>query len=183
MKLAIEDNNGTVTTFGNVEDVNFNYHWGKLTTVDFSPRPDDDGADCVKYTGDNARASLVEFFGFEAVMKGERIPKSAIRKGDLIRMVDHSIPLPGDRDYRKIEYVATANGDEGYQFSTGERFYLLHRPKIEMPTAPGSVVRVRVRNHGVQKITLGKDGMWRGRDVHADAAMVKDNTEILEVIA
>ena len=40
MKVAIEDDNGTVTTFGTVKDFTFNYHRGRLESVDFAPRPD-----------------------------------------------------------------------------------------------------------------------------------------------
>lgn len=184
MKIAIEDNDGNVTTFGNVAKFAFNYYRGALEDVEFTPLLDADGAECVKYTGDNARAALVDFFGLEAVKKGKRIPKSAIRNGDLIRMIDHSTPPPGERDYKTIEYVATANGDDGYQFSAGEKFYLIDRPEPELPTVPGSVVRVHLKDGGgVRKIALGNDGLWRGQDIYADADMLKRHAETVEVIA
>lgn len=181
MKAAIVYDNGEVETYGDIETVIKNTHNGNLS-VEFDVNAND-GVAYHRYHGQRPADNLIDFFSLKALNRGKRIPKSAIRKGDLIRMVDHSIPLPGERDYKTIEYVATADGDGGYQFNSGEKFYLLDRPKPVLPTAPGSVVKVRVRNHGVQKITLGKDGMWRGQNVHADAAMVKDNTEILEVIA
>ena len=183
MKVAIEDDNGNVTTFGTVGDFTFNYHHGRLESVDFSPRPDDEGVECVKYTGEYARAALAELFDLGAVQPGRRIPKSQIRKGDLIRMIDHSAPRPGERDYKLLEYVAAEDGDAAYQFGSGEKFYLIDRPKVELPTVPGSVVRVRFDHYVAQKITLGIDGLWRGRDVSAGAAMVEENAEILEVIA
>lgn len=183
MKIAIEHDNGEVTTFGNVEDARFNYHRGRLESVDFTPHADDDGAQYVNFTGDNARNGLAELFDLGGVKPGRRIPKSDIRKGDLIRMVDHGKPADGERDYKMLEYVAAEDGDGGYQFNAGEKFYLIDRPKVELPTAPGSVVSVRLDGCGVQRITLGNDGMWRGRDVSADAAMVNDYAEILEVIA
>lgn len=184
MKIAIEHENGQMTTFGNVEHANFNYHWGQLTTVDFTPRADDDGAQYVNFTGDNARAGLVELFDLGGVKPGRRIPKSDIRKGDLIRMVDHGKPAEGERDYKTLEYVAAEDGDGGYRFNAGEKFYLLDRPKPELPTVPGSVVRVRLKDGGgVRKITLGNDEHWRGQDINADADMLKRHAEIVEVIA
>ena len=183
MKIAIEDNDGNVTTFSNVLKFAFNYYRGTLEDVEFTPLPDADGTDCVQYTGDKARAALADFFEIKTVKRGRRIPKSAIRKGDTIRLADHSTPLPGDRDYKTLEYVATADGDGNYKFNAGEKFYLIDRPRPELPTAPGSVVRVRLESNGVQTVTLGGDGRWRGKYGSADADMLKRHAEIVEVIA
>lgn len=181
MKAAIVYDNGEIETYGDVEAVTKNTHNGSLS-VTFDVKAND-GVSYYRYHGQRPTENLIDFFGLEAVKKGKRIPKSAIRKGDLIRMVDHSTPLPGERDYKTIEYVATANGDDGYQFNAGERFYLLDRPKIELPTTPGSVVEVRLKDNGVQRVTLGNDELWRGRDVHADSALLAEYAEVLEVIA
>lgn len=183
MKIAFEDDNGEVTTFRNVEGVKFNYYFGSIESVEFVPVSDDDGAVYAEYKGDNARERLVELFDLGVTKPGQRIPKNDIRKGDRIRMVDHGKPVAGERDYKILEYVAAEDRDGSYRFNPGEKFYLIDRPKVELPTAPGSVVKVRLENYGLQNITLGNDGMWRGRYVHADAAMVNDYAEILEVIA
>lgn len=181
MKAAIVYDNGEVETYGDIEAVTKNTHNGNLS-VEFDVNAND-GVAYHRYHGQRPADNLIDFFGLKALKRGERIPKSAIRKGDLIRMVDDSTPLPGERDYKTIEYVATVNGDDGYQFSTGERFYLLHRPKVEFPTEPGSVVQVRLFGHTVQRITLGKNGIWQGNTIQAEAAHVEQNAEILEVIA
>lgn len=181
MKAAIVYDNGDIETYGDVEAVTKDTHDGGLS-VSFDVNGVD-GVWYVRYDGLTPSDALIDFFDLEAVKKGKRIWKGEIRKGDLIRMIDHSTPRPGERDYKLLEYVAAEDGDAAYQFSSGEKFYLLDRPKVELPTAPGSVVSVRLEGYGLQRITLGKDGLWRGREVHADAAMVKDNAEIVEVIA
>lgn len=182
MKAAIVYDNGAVETYGDIETVIKNTHNGNLS-VEFDVNAND-GVAYHRYHGQRPADNLIDFFSLKALNRGKRIPKSAIRKGDLIRMVDHSTPLPGERYYKTIEYVATANGDDGYQFNAGEKFYLLDRPKAELPTAPGSVVKVLLKDgRGVRRITLGNDGHWRGQDINANADRLKLNTEILEVIA
>lgn len=56
-------------------------------------------------------------------------------------------------------------------------------PKPELPTAPGSVVKVRVPGYGVQHIVLGKDRLWRGPNVKAEASHVLNSADVVEVIA
>lgn len=181
MKAAIVYDNGDIETYGDVEAVTKDTHDGGLSvTFDVNTI---DGVAYRRRHGSTPSDALIEFFDLKAFKKGKRIPQSAIRKGDLIRMIDHSTPRPGERDYKLLEYVAAEDGDAAYQFSSGEKFYLIDRPKVELPTVPGSVVRVRFDHYVAQKITLGFDGLWRGRDVSADAAMVEENAEILEVIA
>lgn len=182
MKIAIVNDNGTVSTY---EEAHFGeVEWSSdRTSFSIDAYRQADGAIGHTFEGQKAKDHLIDFLGLEAVKKGKRIPKSFIRKGDTIRMIDHGKPGPGNRDYKTIEYVATENGDRSYEFSSGERFYLIERPEVELPTAPGSVVRVRLENYGAQNITLGNDGLWRGVNVHADAAMVKECAEVLEVIA
>lgn len=182
MKAAIVYDNGEVETYGDIEAVTKNTHNGGLS-VEFDVKAND-GVSYHRYHGATPSDALIDFLGIEAVKTGKRIPKAGIRKGDLIRMVDHSMPLPGERDYKTLEYVATADGDGGYQFNAGEKFYLLDRPRIELPTTPGSVVEVRLNDgDGVRRIVLGNDGLWRGQDIHADADMLKRHAEIVEVIA
>lgn len=182
MKVAIVDDDGGVSTYGDVRygTVGWDGHLMNLELEVYAQ----DGMTGQTFAGKDAKEKLIDFFGLKASKKGRRIPKSAIRKGDLIRMVDHSTPLPGERDYKTLEYVATADADGGYQFSAGEKFYLIDRPKPELPTVPGSVVSVRLKDGGgVRKITLGNDEHWRGQDINADADMLKRHAEIVEVIA
>lgn len=183
MKVAIVGDDGSVSMYGNA--VIGGYEWSSdRMSIELECAKEQDGYFGQTFAGKRAKNHLIDFFDLRAVKKAERIAQSAIRKGDLIRLVDHSTPLPGERDYKTIEYVATADGDGGYQFNAGEKFYLIDRPKVELPTAPGSVVRVRLKDgRGVRKITLGNDEHWRGQDINAGADRLKLNAEILEVIA
>ena len=182
MKAAIVYDSGEVETYGDLECVVKNVEDGELS-VTLEVNADANGVQYVRLKGHRAKGGLIKFFGLDAIKKGVRIPKSDIRKGDLIRMKDHSEPVPGERDYKTIEYVATEDGDGSYRYSPGEKFYLLDRPKPELPTAPGSVVKVRVPGYGVQHIVLGKDGLWRGPNVKAEGHRVCEHADVVEVVA
>ena len=182
MKAAIVYDNGEVETYGDLECVVKNVEDGELS-VTLEVNADADGVQYERLKGHRVKDGLIKFFGLDAIKTGVRIPKSDIRKGDLIRIVDHSEPVAGERDYKTLEYVATADGDCEYRFNSGEKFYLLERPKPALPTAPGSVVTVRVPGYGVQHIVLGKDGLWRGPNVKAEAHRVCEHADVVEVVA
>ena len=182
MKAAIVYDNGEVETYGDLECVVKNVEHGELS-VTLEVNADANGTHYERLEGGSAKDALIDFFGLKAIKKGRRITKSQIRKGDLIRIVDHSEPVAGERDYKTLEYVAMADGDCEYRFNSGEKFYLLERPKPALPTAPGSVVKVRVPGYGVQHIVLGKDGLWRGPNVKAEAHRVCEHADVVEVVA
>ena len=182
MKAAIVYDNGEIETYGDLECVVKNVEHGELS-VTLEVNADANGVEHERLKGHRAKDGLIEFFGLKAIKKGRRITKSQIRKGDLIRIVDHSEPVAGERDYKTLEYVAMADGDCEYRFNSGEKFYLLERPKPALPTAPGSVVKVRVPGYGVQHIVLGKDGLWRGPNVKAEAHRVCEHADVVEVVA
>ena len=182
MKAAIVYDNGEVETYGDLECVVKNVEHGELS-VTLEVNVDANGAHYERLEGDSVKDALIDFFGLKAIKKGRRITKSQIRKGDLIRIVDHSEPVAGERDYKTLEYVATEDGDGSYRHNPGEKFYLLDRPKPKLPTAPGSVVKVRVPGYGVQHIVLGNDGLWRGPNVKAEGHRVCEHADVVEVIA
>ena len=182
MKAAIVYDNGEVETYGDLECVVKNVDNGELS-VTLEVNADADGVTYERLNGNGVKNALIDFFGLKAIKEGRRITKSQIRKGDLIRIVDHSEPVAGERDYKTLEYVATADGDCEYRSNSGEKFYLLERPKPALPTAPGSVVKVRVPGYGVQHIVLGKDGLWRGPNVKAEGHRVCEHADVVEVIA
>ena len=182
MKAAIVYDNGEIETYGDLECVVKNVEHGELS-VTLEVNADANGVQYERLKGHRAKDGLIEFFGLDAIKTGVRIPKSDIRKGDLIRMKDHSEPVPGERDYKTLEYVATEDGDGSYRHNPGEKFYLLERPKPELPTAPGSVVKVRVPGYGLQHIVLGNDGLWRGPNVKAEAHWVRKHADVVEVVA
>ena len=182
MKAAIVYDNGEIETYGDLECVVKNVEHGELS-VTLEVNADANGVQYERLKGHRAKDGLIKFFGLDAIKTGVRIPKADIRKGDLIRMKDHSEPVPGERDYKTLEYVATEDGDGSYRHNPGEKFYLLDRPKPELPTAPGSVVKVRVPGYGVQHIVLGKDRLWRGPNVKAEASHVLNSADVVEVIA
>ena len=182
MKAAIVYDNGEVETYGDLECVVKNVDNGELS-VTLEVNADADGVTYERLNGNGVKNALIDFFGLKAIKEGRRITKSQIRKGDLIRIVDHSEPVAGERDYKTLEYVATADGDCEYRSNSGEKFYLLERPKPALPTAPGSVVKARVPGYGVQHIVLGKDGLWRGPNVKAEGHRVCEHADVVEVIA
>lgn len=182
MKLALMTDDGNVSTYGNVEMGTVSFERDEMT-LEFDVRRQSNGDFGQTHLANEANDAAIDFFDLKAIKKGRRIPKSAIRKGDLIRMKDHSEPVPGERDYKTLEYVATEDGDGSYRHNPGEKFYLLERPKPELPTAPGSVVKVRVPGYGVQHIVLGKDRLWRGPNVKAEASHVLNSADVVEVIA
>ncbi|QUL79905.1 hypothetical protein [Brevibacterium sp. SMBL_HHYL_HB1] len=182
MKLALMTDDGEVIVYENVNMGATHFERNEMT-LEFEVHTDSLGAFGRTYTGANAKNSLIDFFGLKAIKKGQRIAQSAIRKGDLIRMVDHSEPFAGERDYKTLEYVAGEDGDGGYRFRSGEKFYLLDRPKPVLPDAPGSVLKVRVPGYGVQHIVLGKDGLWRGPNVKAHASQIQEDADVVEVVA
>lgn len=183
MKAAIVYDNGEVETYGDIEQVTKSLVDGRRLSLEIDVNTNPDGVQYERLKGHRAKDGLIKFFGLDAIKTGVRIPKSDIRKGDLIRMKDHSEPVPGERDYKTLEYVATEDGDGSYRYNPGEKFYLLERPKPELPTAPGSVVKVRVPGYGVQHIVLGKDRLWRGPNVKAEASHVLNSADVVEVIA
>ena len=182
MKLALMTDDGNMTTYGNVEMGTVSYERDEMT-LEFDVCKQSNGDFGRTHVAPEANDAAIDFFGLKAVKKGRRIAKAEIRKGDLIRIVDHGEPKPGERDYKAIEYVATEHGDGGYQFTPGEKFYLLERAEPDLPTAPGSVVKVRVPGYGVQHIVLGKDGLWRGPNVKAEAHRVCEHADVVEVVA
>ena len=182
MKAAIVYDNGEVETYGDIEQVTKSLVHGRLS-LEIDVSADADGVQYERLKGHRVKDGLIEFFGLDAIKTGVRIPKADIRKGDLIRIKDHSEPVPGERDYKTLEYVATEDGDGSYRHNPGEKFYLLERPKPALPTAPGSVVKVRVPGYGVQHIVLGKDGLWRGPNVKAEAHRVCEHADVVEVVA
>ena len=182
MKLAFIAEDGRLTTYNNVEVGTVSLS-GDEMTLEFEVRIQSNGNFGQTHVAQEANDAAIDFFDLKAIKKGRRIPKSAIRKGDLIRMKDHSEPVPGERDYKTLEYVATEDGDGSYRHNPGEKFYLLERPKPELPTAPGSVVKVRVPGYGLQHIVLGNDGLWRGPNVKARASEVHETADVVEVIA
>lgn len=182
MKLALMTDDGNVSTYGNVEMGTVSFERDEMT-LEFDVRRQSNGDFGQTHLANEANDAAIDFFDLKAIKKGRRIPKSDIRKGDLIRMKDHSEPVPGERDYKTLEYVATEDGDGSYRHNPGEKFYLLERPKPELPTAPGSVVKVRVPGYGVQHIVLGKDRLWRGPNVKAEASHVLNSADVVEVVA
>ena len=182
MKAAIVYDNGEIETYGELECVVKNVEHGELS-VTLEVNADANGVQYERLKGHRAKDGLIDFFGLDAIKKGRRIAQSEIRKGDLIRVKDHGEPLPGERDYKTLEFVATEDGDAPYLSDPGEKFYLLERPKPTLPTAPGSVVKVRIPGYGVQHIVLGKDGLWRGPNMKAHASKVHETADVLEVIA
>ena len=182
MKLAFIAEDGRLTTYNNVGVGTVSVS-GDEMTLEFEVRRQSNGNFGQTHVAQEANDAAIDFFDLKAIKKGRRIPKSAIRKGDLIRMKDHSEPVPGERDYKTLEYVATEDGDGSYRHNPGEKFYLLERPKPELPDAPGSVVKVRVPGYGVQHIVLGKDGLWRGPNVKAEGHRVCEHADVVEVVA
>lgn len=182
MKLALMTDDGNVSTYGNVEMGTVSFERDEMT-LEFEVRRQSNGDFGRTHVAQEVNDAAIDFFDLKAIKRGQRIAKSAIRKGDLIRMKDHSEPVPGERNYKTIEYVATEDGDGSYPHNPGEKFYLLERPKPELPTAPGSVVKVRVPGYGVQHIVLGNDGLWRGPNVKAEAHRVRKHADVVEVVA
>lgn len=182
MKAAIVYDNGEVETYGDIEQVTKSLVHGRLS-LEIDVNADADGVQYERLKGHRVKDGLIKFFGLDAIKTGVRIPKSDIRKGDLIRVKDHGEPVPGERDYKTLEFVATEDGDASYLSNRGEKFYLLDRPKPKLPTAPGSVVKVRVPGYGVQHIVLGNDGLWRGPNVKAEGHRVREHADVVEVVA
>lgn len=182
MKLAFIAEDGRLTTYNNVGVGTVSLS-GDEMTLEFDVRRQSNGDFGQTHLANEANDAAIDFFDLKAIKKGRRIPKSAIRKGDLIRMKDHSEPVRGERDYKTLEYVATEDGDGSYRHNPGEKFYLLERPKPELPTAPGSVVKVRVPGYGLQHIVLGNDGLWRGPNVKAEGHRVCEHADVVEVVA
>ena len=184
MKAAIVYDNGAIETYGDLECVAKNVVHGELS-VTLEVNADANGVQYERLKGHRVKDGVIEFFGLDAIKKGVRIPKSDIRKGDLIRMKDHSEPVPGERDYKTLEYVATEDGDGSYRHNPGEKFYLLDRPKPELPTAPGSVVKARLKINPEQELrilTLGKDRVWAGPHGRASVETFNRIYELVEVM-
>lgn len=77
---------------------------------------------------------------------GTPTKRGDIRKGDLIRLVDNGpVGDDGERDYREIVFVAGENKDGTYQISPDDEYYIIERPKPELPTDPG--VRFVAKSH------------------------------------
>lgn len=182
MKIALMTDDGNVTTYGNVGMGTVSVS-GDEMTLEFEVRKQSNGDFGRTYVTPKANDGLIDFFDLKAIKRGRRIAKSEIRKGDLIRVKDHGEPIPGERDYKTLEYVATEDGDGSYRHNPGEKFYLLDRPKPKLPTAPGSVVKVRVPGYGVKHIVLGKDRLWRGPNVKAEGHRVCEHADVVEVVA
>ena len=184
MKLALMTDDGNVTTYGNVGMGTVSFERDEMT-LEFDVRRQSNGDFGQTHLANEANDAAIDFFDLKAIKKGRRIPKSAIRKGDLIRMKDHSEPVPGERDYKTLEYVATEDGDGSYRHNPGEKFYLLERPKPELPTAPGSVVKARLKinpEQALRILTLGKDRVWAGPHGRASVETFNRIYELVEVM-
>lgn len=104
---------------------------------------------------------------------GEPIDPADIREGDRVR-IEYS-----DGEAREWAVKHDAGGDCDVYGTTGDKYFLLDRPKPELPTEPGSVVRVGDAEGGLYR-TLGRDGVWRsGKFTFTAEGLIEHGFEVV----
>lgn len=160
------ESNGMVHA-GTFDNATWERPWGKFEAED---------TDMPLWYDFNKSPNLTVRLGdLELRKAGTPIEQEELRNGDRVRIEWN------DGDTWEVT-VGENHSLKDMPTHTGS-VYLLNRPTPSWPTTPGSVITIRSRSTGgVRKVTLGKDGVWRGFDIaHAqdELAAKHDLVEVL----